>query len=225
MTTGIGAPVNELKSLQLTHKDHFVTFQFSVLDFIYPEKNQFRYKLENFDTEWVDNGTRNTATYTNLPAGDYVFRVQGANSAGIWNRDGITLGVHVLPALWFTWWAFAIYCMTLLFSIWGARRIYHSYTADQKSAQMQKDKFEAESRSHDDMQEQLELQDEFVKSAYQHNLTTLSLVSDCISYRSINQSDEVKRDLTESSIKRIAALSVLEDCLYYQAGDTGCKSS
>ncbi len=211
-------PVNELKSLELTHRDHFVTFQFSVLDFIYPEKNQFRYKLENFDSDWVDSGTRSTATYTNLPPGDYVFRVQGANSAGIWNRNGITLDVHVLSAPWLTWWAFLIYGMALLFLNWSARRIYHSYTADQKSAQMQRDQFEAESKSHDDLQEQLELQDELVKSAYQHNLTTLSLVRDCISYRSINESGEVRPAVAESSVKRIAALSGLEDCLFYQAG-------
>ncbi len=79
--------VDKLKSLQLTHKDHFVTFEFSVLDFVSPEKNQFRYMLENFDPDWIENGTRNSATYTNLPSGDYVFRVQGANSAGIWNTE------------------------------------------------------------------------------------------------------------------------------------------
>jgi two-component sensor histidine kinase len=202
----------------LTHTDRFVTFQFSVLDFTYPEKNRFRYKLENFDTVWIDSGTRNSATYTNLPAGDYVFRVQGANSAGIWNKDGITIDVHVLPPPWLTWWAFLLYGISLLFLVWVARRIYHSYVADRRAAQLEIDKLEAENRSYDDMQEQLELQDELVKSAYQHNMTTLSLISDCISHRGINPSDAVKRDLKESNVRRIAALSSLEDCLYYQAG-------
>jgi len=210
--------VDKLKSLQLTHKDHFVTFEFSVLDFVSPEKNQFRYMLENFDPDWIEIGTRNTATYTNLPSGDYVFRVQGANSAGIWNRNGINLDVHVLPSPRFTWWAYSTYSLLFLFLWWGSRRIYHSYAADRNSARLTRQMFDAANQADDDMQEQLELQDELVQSAYKHNLTTLSLVSDCISYRSVNQPEEVKRGLTESSIKRIAALSSLEDCLYYQTG-------
>jgi len=212
--------VDELKSLQLTHNDHFVTFQFSVLDFISPEKNQFRYKLESFDPDWVENGTRNTATYTSLPAGEYVLRVQGANSAGIWNRDGISLAVRVLPPPWLTWWAYTIYAIALLFMGWGVHRIYHSYAVDRESARQATEMFEAANKADDEMQEQMELQDELIQSSFQHNRTTLSLVSDFISHRSNNHPDDVIRELTDSSVKRIAALSILEDCLYFQAGES-----
>lgn len=213
----LGEPTN-LKSLQLTHKDHFVTFQFSVLDFIDAEKNQFRYKLENFDTEWIESGTRNTATYTNLPAGDFVFRVQGANSAGIWNREGITLHLNVLPAPWKSWWAKLAYTLGLVILGMGLLRIYNSYAIERRSEERALEMFEAENRADDEMQEQIELQDEMVMASYQHNLTTLSLVSDCITFRSINLPDDVKRSLAESSIQRISALSSLEECLSYQAG-------
>ncbi len=212
--------VNELESLQLTHRDHFVTFQFSVLDFIFPERNQYRYKLENFDPDWIENGKRNTATYTNLPAGNYVLRVQGANSAGIWNREGISLAVHVVPPPWFTWWAYSIYGMAFIFLVWVAHRIYHSYAIDRKSAQLATQMFEAANRADDDMQEQLELQDELIHSSFEHTRTTLGLVSDCISHRSGGQSENEIRELAESSVKRIAALSILEDSLYYQAGES-----
>jgi ligand-binding sensor domain-containing protein/two-component sensor histidine kinase len=210
--------VADLKSLQLTHKDHFITFQFSVLDFIHPEGNQYRYKLDNFDPDWIDNGNRNTATYTNLPAGEYVLRVQGANSSGIWNRDGITLNVRVLPAPWFTWWAYCTYGVAAMILWWGSTRIYHSYASERQSTQMKKDMFEAENKADDDMQEQLELQDELIHSAYQHNLTTLALVGDCISIQRGNEPDVVVRGLNNGNAKRISALSILEDCLYYQAG-------
>jgi len=212
--------VNQLKSFQLTHKDHFVTFQFSVLDFIFPERNQYRYKLENFDPEWIENGPRNTATYTNLPAGEYILHVQGANSAGIWNLDGITLPVRVLPPPWLTWWAYTIYAAALLLLVWCAHRIYHSYAIDRKSAQLAAQMFEAANKADDDMQEQLELQDELIHSSFQHTQTTLGMVSDYISHRGTSQLDTELRNLTESSVKRIAALSMLEECLYYQAGES-----
>jgi ligand-binding sensor domain-containing protein/two-component sensor histidine kinase len=212
--------VNQLKSLQLTHRDHFVTFQFSVLDFIFPERNQYRYKLENFDPEWIENGTRNTATYTNLPAGEYVLRVQGANSAGIWNLEGITLPVSVLPPPWLTWWAYTTYGTAFLLVGWSAHRIYHSYAIDRKSAQLAAEMFEAANQADDDMQEQLELQDELIRSSFNHTRTTLGIVSDYISHRSGNQSEDELRDLTDCSVKRIAALSMLEEYLFYQAGES-----
>lgn len=211
-------PVSDLKLLQLTHEDHFVTFQFSVLDFIDAERNQFRYKLENFDTDWIENGTNNTATFTNLPPGDYVLLVQGANSAGIWNREGLNLRVKVLPAPWYTWWAYTLYGLVLLCLLWGLHRIYRSYAIDRRSAELALEMFEAENKADDDMQEQLELQDEMVRSAYQHNLTTLGLISDSINLRSSSESDTTDHSLAKSSIDRIAALSSLEDCLSYQAG-------
>lgn len=209
---------SDVKSLQLTHKDQFVTFQFSVLDFVDVEKNQFRYKLENFDPQWIENGTKNTATYTNLPAGKYVLRVQGSNSAGIWNRDGLTVDIQVLPPPWQTWWAYLIYCVALLLLTWGLHRIYRSYAIDRRSAQLAQEMFEAENKADDEMQEQLELQDEIVKSAYQHNVTTLSLVNDCIYARSANLPDHIRRSSTASSIRRVSALCSLEDCISYQAG-------
>lgn len=209
---------NDLQSLQLTHNDYFVTFQFSVLDFIDAEKNLFRYKLDNFDREWIESGTRNTATYTNLPPGDYVFRAQGANSAGIWNRNGISLNIDVLPPPWYSWWAYLIYSAGLMVLVWGLLRIYRSYVIDRQRDQLAQEMFEAENRADEEMQEQLELQDEIVLTSYQHNLTTLSLVSDFISHRSIGVPADVKRKVTDSSIRRISALSSLEDCLSYQAG-------
>jgi ligand-binding sensor domain-containing protein/two-component sensor histidine kinase len=208
--------LEQLQALQLTHKDYFVVFTFSVMDFLDPEKNQYRYMLENFDPDWIDNGTRNTATYTNLPAGDYVFRVQGANSAGVWNREGISLIVRVLPPPWHTWWAYCLYGVGFLFFLWIFKRVYDSYVIKKRAIEMAIQMHETENRADDDMQEQLEQQDDLVKSVYRHNVATLALVSDYISRQSDYLPDDIAREATEGSIKRVAALSALEDCLYYQ---------
>ena len=210
--------VSDLTSLILTHSDRFVTFQFSVLDFIDPQRNQFRYILENFDADWINSGSRNTATYTNLPAGEYILRIQGANSAGTWNLEGITLNIRVLPALWARWWANCIYTILTVFLIWGLHRIYQSYATTRWSKEIAKEMLESQNRSHDEMQEQLELQDELIQSAYQHSQTLLSLMNDCISYQVNGIPIEVQQDFSQGSSKRVAALSILEHCLYYQAG-------
>ncbi len=210
--------IAHLSNLQLSHKDRFLSLQFSVLDFIDAERNQFRYMLENFDNSWTQNGNSNTVSFTNLPVGDYVFRAQGANSAGTWNRDGIELNVTVLPAPWFSWWAYTLYGIAACALLWGVHRIYRSYAIDRHSAQLAQEMLEAENRADDNLQEQLELQDELVRSTYQHNLTTLDLVSNFVRLHSGNDPEDTQSAFANHIMKRISALHALENCLRYQAG-------
>lgn len=86
----------------LGYDQNFISFEFAALDFQAPQKNQYAYKLEGFDADWVQAGTRNYASYTNLPGGDYTFRVKAANSDGIWNEEGAALNLTVVPPFWQT---------------------------------------------------------------------------------------------------------------------------
>ena len=67
-----------------------------------PEKTRFRYRLEGFDPEWVNAGENRRALYSRLPAGKYSFRVAACNAEGVWNLEGATLGIIVLPHFWET---------------------------------------------------------------------------------------------------------------------------
>jgi len=102
-------PVSELERLELDHRDYVITFAFAALDFTAPENNTYAYKLEGFDEEWNHVDTIRRATYTNLDAGDYVFRVKGANNDGIWNEEGQSVRMHVIPPPWLSLWAYAGY--------------------------------------------------------------------------------------------------------------------
>jgi two-component sensor histidine kinase/streptogramin lyase len=208
--------LRQLTRLQLTHKDYFVQFDFSVLDFLDPEKNQYRYMLEGFDPEWIENGTRNSATYTSLPPGEYTLRVQGANSAGIWNREGISIDIEVLPPPWLTWWAFTSYALLAIFFGWLGKRAYDSYVVERRAKQMAIVMFESEERADDEMQEQLEIHDELVQSVYRHSVSTLNLVSEVIRIKGSWLSENDAQEVTDGNIKRVEALALLEDCLYYQ---------
>jgi ligand-binding sensor domain-containing protein/signal transduction histidine kinase/DNA-binding response OmpR family regulator len=101
--------------LELYYNQNMISFEFASLDFTAPDKNKYRYKMEGFDDEWRETGAdRRFATYTNLSAGHYVFRVQGSNSDGIWNEEGVSVMLKINPPFWKTPWAFLIY--TILFS-------------------------------------------------------------------------------------------------------------
>ncbi|MEM8659882.1 MAG: two-component regulator propeller domain-containing protein [Pseudomonadota bacterium] len=205
-----------INSVQLTHKDYFVQFVFSVLDFLDPEKNIYRYMLEGFDPTWIDNGNSNTASYTRLPPGDYTLKVQGANSAGVWNREGLSIGVEVLPPPWLTWWAYLFYGLTALFVGWMGKRIYDSYAVERRAKELAVAMVAAEERAEDEMVEQLELHDELVKSVYRHNVSTLTIIEELLDIKSQSVADNDARELANTNINRVEALRILEDCLYYQ---------
>ena len=90
--------------IQLSYKQDFISFGFTAFDFQSPQKNQYAYKLEGFDQDWIQAGNRRFATYTNIPGGQYVFRVKASNSDGIWNETGVAIPVFIIPPVWQTWW-------------------------------------------------------------------------------------------------------------------------
>ncbi len=92
------------KMLELPYDRNFLQFEFSALNYIFPEKNQYEYKLENFDNQWIMSGTKRYATYTNLPAGDYIFRVRASNNDGVWNEKDTQIRIRIVPPFWQRFW-------------------------------------------------------------------------------------------------------------------------
>lgn len=80
------------------------------LSFVAPEKVRFRYKLEGYDRDWVDARERRVAFYTNIPSGNYTFRVMAANNDGVWSTQDATIQLVVVPPFWRTWW-FISFCV------------------------------------------------------------------------------------------------------------------
>jgi len=107
--------INQTEMLTLTYKDSVFAFEFAALHYAAPERNQYAYKLEGFDQDWITTSAdKRFATYTNLPAGDYLFRVKGSNKDGVWNEQGAVIKVTILPAPWWSWWAYLIYSLLIL---------------------------------------------------------------------------------------------------------------
>ncbi len=90
--------------IELTYEQDFISFEFSAFDFQAPQKNQYAYKLEGFDKDWIQAFNRRYVTYTNLPGGDYIFRVKASNSDGVWNDAGVSIPIMITPPFWQTWW-------------------------------------------------------------------------------------------------------------------------
>ena len=102
------------KAIELTYDQNTISFNFVALSYSQPNKNQYAYKLEGFDDDWVDIGNNKSATYTNLNSGNYTFRVKAANNDGLWNEIGASMTLKIKPAPWLTWWAYLIYALLLI---------------------------------------------------------------------------------------------------------------
>jgi signal transduction histidine kinase/ligand-binding sensor domain-containing protein/AraC-like DNA-binding protein len=101
--------ITSIHQITLPYKTSVLTFSFAALDYTAPEKNQYAYKLQNFNDHWIYSGASRTATYTNLSPGTYLFRVKGSNNDGIWNKKGASVLLTITPPWWATWWAYLSY--------------------------------------------------------------------------------------------------------------------
>lgn len=111
--------INHLKELKLHPDDHSLALSFASLSFVNPNKNQYEYRMDGFDKDWVKAGNQNKAYYTNLPAGTYTFRVRGSNSDNLWSDDEARLQIKVLPPWYASWWMKVIYILLIAALIFG----------------------------------------------------------------------------------------------------------
>jgi signal transduction histidine kinase/ligand-binding sensor domain-containing protein/CheY-like chemotaxis protein len=114
--------ISETDHIELSHSDYVVSFEFSALHYASPLKNNFAYILEGFENEWNQVGNRNHATYTNLPPGNYTFRVRGSNNDGLWNNEGAAVTIHVSPPFYRRAWFMVTALLSVIGTIYGAHR-------------------------------------------------------------------------------------------------------
>jgi signal transduction histidine kinase/ligand-binding sensor domain-containing protein/CheY-like chemotaxis protein len=96
-------PIGLTKALTLSYQDSVFSFEFAALNYIIPNKNQYTYKMEGFDKDWTYvNSHRRFATYTNLNAGHYTFKVKASNNDEIWNEEGTAIDITITPPWWET---------------------------------------------------------------------------------------------------------------------------
>ncbi len=100
-------------SAMLAWNDRDLTIVARALSFIAPERNVYRFRLDGFDSGWVDAGRRGDRTFTQLPGGDYALHVQAAGPDGAWGEIATPLRIHVDRPPWLRWWAWLTYVALL----------------------------------------------------------------------------------------------------------------
>ena len=97
-------PFHPRDAVRILPGQEVLEIQYTGISLTSPEQVNFRYKLEGLDADWTPVGTRRSAYYSHLPPGEYTFRVVAANRDGVWNTQGASIKIVVVPPFWRTWW-------------------------------------------------------------------------------------------------------------------------
>lgn len=106
--------IDDIESLQLTHKQNFISIEFAALDYIDSKRISYAYKLEGLDEDWIVTKNQRIANYSNLAPGKYTFHVKSTNSDGIWMNNEHILHIRIVPSFWQTNWAYLLYIIVAI---------------------------------------------------------------------------------------------------------------
>ena len=109
--------------LHLPSRVHDLAIDYTALSLVAPEKVRFRFQLEAQDKDWREVVNVRQVQYSNLPPGDYHFRVTACNSSGVWNEEGASLDFSIAPAYYQTNWFLVLCVLTLLAMLWTVYQI------------------------------------------------------------------------------------------------------
>ena len=129
--------ISPAQTIELSPGKSRLDFYYTALSFVAPEKVRFKYKLEGFDSDWVDGGTRRVAYYTNLRPGRYKFRVIASNNDGLWNPAGAAFDLYLKPHFYQTYWFYALCTLILAILVWQLYRFRLKRVESQFAAVLQ----------------------------------------------------------------------------------------
>ncbi len=134
------------KYISLSYKQNFFSFEFAALDYRQSSKNQYAYKMEGIDDDWVMAGTRHYASYTKIEPGEYKFMIKGTNGDGVWSKNTSSLTIRIKPPYWKTWWSKILAVMLVIFVFY----MYHMYRLN-KLLEIERLRTQIASDLHDDI--------------------------------------------------------------------------
>ena len=117
------ASISHSENIVLPYTSNDIGFDFVALHSVDPERNRYRYRLEGYDSDWIDAGGQRTARYPRLEPGEYTFQVIAASSDGVWNEEGASIDISIRPPWWRAKAMFLVYGFLLLAGVYGIDKV------------------------------------------------------------------------------------------------------
>jgi signal transduction histidine kinase/ligand-binding sensor domain-containing protein/DNA-binding response OmpR family regulator len=125
--------ISVTRYVTLSHDQSIISLEYASLDYLSPSKKKYAYILENFDKNWNYVGDKNTAVYTNIPPGNYIFKVKSQSSEGVWSPNTLSLEVIVVPPFWLTWWFESLTVFAIIGFVFAGYRYKMNKIIEQKA--------------------------------------------------------------------------------------------
>jgi streptogramin lyase len=142
---------NYEETIVVDYDENVLSIDFVAFNYKNTLQNKYKYKMEGYDNDWRESGTRHFTTYTNLPPGEYTFKVIASNNDGMWNEKGATVKIKILPAPWVSWWAYTIYLLLTGYLIY----LFVQYKQKQQKKKLEDDRKNGELAEAKALQERL----------------------------------------------------------------------
>lgn len=133
-----GNSIPASNGLTLLHDSTYLEIRYTALSYTEPKKVRFRYMVEGLTESWTDAGDRRSAIFSRIPPGEFTFRVIASNNDGVWNTDGASLRITVLPPFWMTWW---FRTLVVLFFLSAGPSVYYVRVTQLKKEKMRQQMF------------------------------------------------------------------------------------
>lgn len=117
--------LNELTTLELDYNQNSIRLEVAAMQFNDPAANQYRYKLDNYHSDWVENGNQRVVRIDNLPSGSYQLNLNASNTDGVWSEKIRSIKIQINPPLWLSWWAYGSYTISLMLVLYLLWKSYN----------------------------------------------------------------------------------------------------
>ena len=152
-----GVPVQPSALVRARAGARSLQIRYTALSLVDPQRNRFRYRLADWDRDWVEAGTDRTAEYGGIPPGRYEFTVLGANSDGVWSTTGARMLLEFEPYLWQQWWfqpalvLASVLALALSFRVAASAKIRREVEAFERESAVDRERARIARDMHDEL--------------------------------------------------------------------------
>lgn len=173
--------INTTEVITLNYSQSTISFEFVTLSFAASEQNKYAYKMDGIDKDWIFLERSNRVSYSNLPPGNYTFRVKGANSYGIWSDSEKSVEIRIRPPFYLSHVAYLFYFLILVISSYGVYVLL-------KKKLMKKHKQQIQEIEQEKEKESVKAKIDFFTNITHEIRTPLTLISSPLEYLLENES-------------------------------------
>ncbi|MHB8054008.1 MAG: two-component regulator propeller domain-containing protein [Candidatus Aminicenantales bacterium] len=208
--------ITETRILELSHRQNNLSFEFAALHFVAPEMNTYAYRLEGLENVWNKVGSRRFANYASLPPGRYTFRVIAANGDGVWNEDGVTLGIIIRHPFWSLWWFRAIALIAGLALLTVVIR-YRTRVAVEQARKLERkvaERTEELKAANLQLAASVKEKEVLIKEIHHRVKNNMQVVSSLLNLQSASIADQAVVDILKKSRDRVHSMALIHERLY-----------